>query len=556
MAGRGDQRPATSLYSSLQTPSLTEESPTPSNSTSRLTQHSDSEHGNVSPLGTLPGDDRGPTESFALDKMHKSSETLDDPIRESHDDTGGYWKDGSDDGVYSGSEGSREASVETARTYTLYTPDEERAVVRKFDRRVVLLMALLYMLSFLDRSNIGNAGIAGLKADLHLDDDRFEWCLTAFYITYIAFEWMTLLYRVVPPHIYISICVLSWGVVASLQSVSTSFASLVILRALLGISEAAFGPGVPFYLSFFYKREELALRTGLFISAAPLAISFASSLAWVITRLVQNGPIAPWRLLFLVEGFPSVLIAVLAWTIVPDGPGTAAFLTRRERKVAKLRLRKEEDPSEKAEGKGLKWREVVDTLGDPKCYLTAAMFFSCNVAFSSLPVFLPTIIKEMGHSSLSSQGLSAPPFLVAFFVVIATAYFSDRLRSRSWFVCLHALLGGAGYTLMAVAGNLNWGPTWRYIGVYPAAAGFFSAITIIITWTINNQPTDSAKGTGMAMLNLIGQCGPLLGTRLYPAADAPLYTRGMAVCAAFMGLVFCLALVLRGVLARENRRTA
>ena len=182
---------------------------------------------------------------------------------------------------------------------------------------------------------------------------------------------MTLLYRVVPPHIYISLCVASWGLLASMQCLATSFSSLLAVRALLGISEAAFGPGVPFYLSFFYKREELAFRTGLFISAAPLATSFASTLAWVITSLGQHGPIAPWRLLFLIEGFPSVLVAVFAWIHIPDSPDKAAYLTRRERRVAKLRLRKEVNSTNQAESMGLKWTEVGQTLLDPKCYFTA-----------------------------------------------------------------------------------------------------------------------------------------------------------------------------------------
>ena len=183
---------------------------------------------------------------------------------------------------------------------------------------------------------------------------------------------MTLLYRVFPPHIYISICVASWGFVASLQSVATSFMFMLILRACLGICEAAFGPGVPFYLSFFYKRDELALRTGLFISAAPLATSFASSLAWAITKAGKNIPIAPWRLLFLVEGFPSIVVAVFAWYQIPNNPGTAPYLTRRLRKVALLRLRREKYiAGDKLEKKGLKWREICDALIDPKCYLTA-----------------------------------------------------------------------------------------------------------------------------------------------------------------------------------------
>ena len=183
---------------------------------------------------------------------------------------------------------------------------------------------------------------------------------------------MTILYRVVPPHIYIALCVASWGLVASLQSVADSFTSMLVLRALLGVGEAAFGPGVPFYLSFFYKREELALRTGLFISAAPLATSFASSLAWFITKAAMKVPIAAWRLLFLVEGFPSMMVAVFAWYHMPDSPGTAKFLTQRQKNVARLRLRKEKyTKQESSEVSGIKMKEIFQTLADPKCYVTA-----------------------------------------------------------------------------------------------------------------------------------------------------------------------------------------
>lgn len=188
---------------------------------------------------------------------------------------------------------------------------------------------------------------------------------------------------------------------------------MLVLRALLGIGEAAFGPGLPYYLSFFFRREELAYRTGLFISAAPLASSFAGSLAWLIAKLGQRGPVAPWRILFLVEGFPSLIAGVIAWVFVPDTPATAAFLTRRERNIAHIRLREVDiDHGQKIFGSSHNGRpilrEALETLLDGKCYLTALMFFACNVAFASLPVFLPSIIRDMGYSSVSSQALTAP----------------------------------------------------------------------------------------------------------------------------------------------------
>ncbi|KAK2877224.1 hypothetical protein FQN49_001323 [Arthroderma sp. PD_2] len=467
--------------------------------------------------------------------------------------------DGSDNERYRDNPGRDvEDDLELA-SYSLnsFTQEEEARVIKKFDKRLTLFLAFLYMLSFLDRSNIGNARIAGLMDDLNLSSGQYEWVLTAFYITYICFEWMTLMYKIVPAHIYIPICVFAWGILASMQCLVTSFWQLVFLRALIGVSEAAFSPGVPFFLSFFYKREELAFRTGMILCAAPLATSFAGSLAWLIVWASENGPIAPWRALFLYEGFPSIIVAFFAWAYIPDGPGKARYLTPRERKVAKLRLR-EGKPRHEIKKTKFDWREVARTLLDPKSYITAFMFLSCNVAFSSLPVFLPTIIHDMGYSKLTSQALSAPPYLFAFVVVLMTASLSDRYRSRSFYLIILALISSATYLTIALTGYFHsYLPTSvhiliRYICLYPAAAGFFSAITIIIAWTMDNKPAGEGKGTGMAILNIIGQCGPLIGTRLYPDTDGPWYIRGMAVCSLFMLLVAVLAFSLRILLQREN----
>ncbi|KAK4985384.1 hypothetical protein LTR50_006000 [Elasticomyces elasticus] len=455
--------------------------------------------------------------------------------------------------------------AESTQSFELYTPDEEKAVLRKLDRRLVLFMALLYMLSFLDRSNIGNAKLAGMKDELRLSSAQYDWLLTAFYVTYILFEWMALLYRVFPPHVYIAVCVFAWGFLASLQSIASSFESLFALRALLGVSEAAFGPGVPYYLSFFFRRDELAFRVGLFISAAPLATSFASSLAWAIVKLGQRwDAISGWRLLFLIEGFPSVLVAVWAWRWVPDSPAEARWLNARERRVAALRLRRDREESRDLGEKGgvsrhtvkkrFQWKEIGKTLLDPKSYLTAMMFFSCNVAFSSMPVFLPTIINEMGYSTVASQALSAPPYLVAFAVVLFTAYISDKYRTRSIPIAIHASLALLGYTGLALTPALHLSNAVRYLCIFPITAGFFSAVTVVIVWTINNQQSDEGKGTGIAMLNIIGQCGPLVGTRLYPDSDAPYFVPGMTVCAVFMAMVGVLALGLRFVLERGNKK--
>lgn len=106
-------------------------------------------------------------------------------------------------------------------------------------------------------------------------DGWYEWALGAFYVAYIAFEWMALLWRVVPAHIYVAVLVFSWGVAASLQAVAVNYPMLIFLRFLLGIGEAGF-TGVPFYLSFFFKRDELAFRTAIFVSGTCLGYVYKS----------------------------------------------------------------------------------------------------------------------------------------------------------------------------------------------------------------------------------------------------------------------------------------
>ena len=247
---------------------------------------------------------------------------------------------------------------------------------------------------------------------------------------------------------------------------------------------------------------------------------------------------------------------MIAWSVVPDSPQTARYLTARERKVAHLRLRHEKgqsrNPSKHAPESRLK--VVLSVLLDPKAWLTAVMFFLTNMAYSSLPVFLPMILKEMGHTALESQALSAPPYLIAFVAVLATAHLSDKLGARSPFVVTHALASTAGYLALALARPLQLGPLLRYLAVYPAAVGFFNVVVLVVAWNVNNQPSEGRRGGGFALMQVVGQCGPLVGTRLYPKGDEPYFEPGMWTCAGAMAGVALMALVLRLYLARLNGR--
>ncbi|KUI52957.1 hypothetical protein VP1G_00408 [Cytospora mali] len=411
----------------------------------------------------------------------------------------------------------------------------ENRLIRKLDRRLVLVAFLCYLAAFLDRSNIGNAETAGMSEDLGFNSDQYQWLLTIFYIPYIIFQWLALMWKILPPHIWASACVFTWAIASILQATAFDWKGLMACRWFLAMAEAGFGPGIPYLFSFFYNRKELGIRCGFFLSAAPLATTFAGALAYGITS--GHYAISSWRLLFIIEAIPPLILAVVVFFVLPDSAAIASFLTEEEKAIARTRaLRSTGHESGTVHGLSvgkIDFGEILETLKTPQAWIQAMLYFSCNVAFASLPVFLPAILTGMGFTSINAQGLTAPPYFLAFGVCILSTWVGGRTQQRGIMIGCLSLLGCAGYVMLAVTKTVSV----RYAGVFLAAAGVFPAIANILSWVLNNQRSDTKRGTGIAILNIIGQCGTLLGTRIFPKEDGPYYTKGMIISAAFM--FFC-----------------
>lgn len=284
------------------------------------------------------------------------------------------------------------------------------------------------------------------------------------------------------------------------------------------------------------------------LTAAPLATCFSGALAYGITS--GHPKLANWRLLFLVEGVPTILMAPVAYFFLPDTPQHARFLNGAEKEAATARGVKQVGDAPATRVGSIDWQDVAATLRDPKPWLTAFMYFSCNVSYASLPVFVPTILNQMGFSGVTAQGLSAPPFFLSACLTVLTTWVADRTRQRGLIIIGLSLVAGVGYIMLATCKSV----AARYAGVFLAAAGVFPAIGNILPWVMNNQGSDSRRGAGMVMLNAVGQCGPLLGTNIFPAREKPYYVKGQSVCAAFMFFTAFLALALRFLLQHENRK--
>jgi hypothetical protein len=382
----------------------------------------------------------------------------------------------------------------------LIDPAVEKRVVRKIDCSVIPLVMALYLLAFLDRSNIGNARIAGMEEDLDLKGQRYDWLLTIFYISYITFQWQALLWKLVPPHIWCAFCVFGWGFVASVQAGINTWGAEMALRFLMGIFEAGFGPGIPYLLSFFYLRHEVGLRQGIFLSAAPLANTFAGALAYGITS--GHGSLGNWRILFLVEGLPTLAMVPVAYFLLPDSPDKIRSLTPEEKAVAKARGVRQVGSS--ARVGSVNMHEVLATFTDPKAWFTAVCTFACcsftdrwltqnssctsrstlaspryqcscqrfsekvsRWSSNSLVHMNANDCRLVGFTAVRAQGLTAPPFFLSFLVTIGTTFVADRTQQRGLMIMILSAVGGVGYVMLATCSSVGA----RYAGVFLAAGG-------------------------------------------------------------------------------------
>ncbi|OJJ05557.1 hypothetical protein ASPVEDRAFT_174611 [Aspergillus versicolor CBS 583.65] len=435
-------------------------------------------------------------------------------------------------------DGSRRVSIPKAAN---------RRIRQAFDCRVLPIVCCLYVLSYLDRGNIGNARTAGAQDALGLSSSQWAWVLNAFYIAYILFEWTTMFWKIFPAHIYVATLCIGWGAAAMSSGAARNMAGLVVSRVFLGIFEATFGAGAPYFLSCIYKREELGFRMSILLGMSPLANTFASSLAYGITHI--RGSLEPWRLLFIIEGAPTVLFAPVVYFFLIDSPSTARFLTEEERTFAVERLQVRDTALSQA----VNWKQIIAGMLDYKNYVHAIIHFFCNFSFAALSNFLPTIVDSMGYDSVTAQGLTAPAYFGAFLLCILAAFVSDRYGSRGFIVAGFAAMGATGYGLLAGIQDMEK-TGLRYLGVWLAACGIFPALAINITWLLNNQGGDSKKGAGLAISLILGQCSSLISSTVFPSEHAPFFTTGCAIGCGMSSAIVVLALIMYFALSRENKR--
>ena len=429
----------------------------------------------------------------------------------------------------------------TIATITPDLPATEKAVYRKVTRRLIPFLFLCYILSYVDRVNVGFAKLQ-MQQDLGMSDTVFGAGMGIFFIGYFILEVPSnLMLQRVGARRWIGPIMIVWGVVSSVSMFARTALMFYVLRFLLGVVESGFFPGVVLYLTFWYPRAHRAKMVAAFMSAIALSGAFGGPVSgWIMSRTADLGGLAGWQWLFLLEGIPSVLLGIIAIFYLNDGPGDANWLRNDERQLL-LKGLAEEEALKKEQGESR--HSLADVFKSPKVWLFCLVYFGLMMANYFVSFWMPQIIKDNFAKDPWQIGLiSSIPWGFAALCMIYWGYRSDLKRERRWHLAA-ALVTAALF--LVISGTRNLPPVPALIVLALMTAGIMSGMSTF--WAL---PTAVLSGTaaaaGIAWINSVGNLGgfvsPYLIGWIRDRSSNPIYPPlVIAICCLTSAFIMLLA---------------
>ncbi|KAL2835025.1 major facilitator superfamily domain-containing protein [Aspergillus cavernicola] len=431
-------------------------------------------------------------------------------------------------------------------------PAAEKALLRKLDMWIVPPVMLLYLLSFLDRVNIGNARLYGMEKDLGLVDDQYQTAVSVLFVTYILSELPSnLVIKRFTPSRWISFITTAWGVVATLTGIVKDYKSLVACRVILGALEGGLFPGLTIYLTMFYTKREYALRIGyLFVSAA-IAGSLGGLLGYGIGYMDGVAGLRGWRWIIILEGIPTFFLGISIWFWFADTPDTAHYLTMAERELIDARMRQQIGHTKSSDQ--MHKKDVYEGLKDWKIWLFCIGQFGGDTILYGYSTFLPTIIQGLGDwSTAQVQALTIPCYALGAITYIVVAWLSDRTQRRAIFTVLFGLTCMTGYAILM--SNAPGGV--KYFGCFLAAMGLYVIVGLPLAWLPSNNPRYGKRTVATGLQLTIGNSAGIPAPFLYKTNEGPRFVKGHAISMALVAMSALIYMAFWAWFRRQNRRKA
>jgi MFS transporter, ACS family, 4-hydroxyphenylacetate permease len=376
----------------------------------------------------------------------------------------------------------------------------EETILKKVSRRILAFLFVLMIFSFLDRINIGFAGIT-MARDLQLTGAAFGLASGIFYVTYIASG--------IPSNLalqrfgarrWIATLLVVWGALSSLTMFAHDLTSLCIIRALVGVAEGGFLPGIFFYLAGWFPSSHRARASAIFLVAMPVTAVVGSVVSGVLLQLDGVGHLRGWQWLFACEGLPAVILGIVTWCWLADAPADARWLTSEEKAALSALLKRDANRQERAATRDTSWRSVLIA----PVLMLGAFYFCLVNSLNVTSMWVPQIVKgfDEGLSSASVSMLLAVPHAFTVIVMIVWGLHSDYRRERKWHLVAAVGMAIAGWLVVAYCG----GAAVRLSGIALASAGANAAMAIF--WTLPDRAIpDGQRALGISVVNSVGNIG-------------------------------------------------
>lgn len=385
---------------------------------------------------------------------------------------------------------------------------------RRIARRLLPYLLLLFVLAYLDRTNIAVASIS-MKRDFGFTEAVVGTAAGIFFLGYFLLEIPgTLIVERWSARKWIARIMVTWGLIASMMGfigkpifgamhLETQFYSL---RFFLGLAEAGFFPGVIVYLSHWFRYEDRARTKSMFLIGIPLATIIATPVSQAIMHSVGWFGLEGWRWVFILEGAPSIVFGVVTWFYLTDRPAQAKWLPEDEKAWIIAELEREHH-SKLSHGGDL----ILGALKNPQVWLLAAIYFLATTGVYGITFFLPTILDRMkGLSVLVQTVIATTPYVLAVVSMYFNGAHSDRTLERRWHAVVPLLLGSASLGLAAFfASNTVLASTSMCL----FGATLFAYLPVF--WTHPNlRLTASSAAFAIGLINAVGNLGGFVGPKI------------------------------------------
>jgi len=259
--------------------------------------------------------------------------------------------------------------------------------------------------------------------------------------------------------------------------------------------------------------------------------------------------LAGWQFLFLIEAIPTIIMAFMILLFLPAFPFSARFLTPRERAISQARLNRDQNPQ--SHGGMTGWKGVIAIVSDINAWLFTLLYASFNVCVATISYFLPTLIRDLGFSSINAQGMTVAPYAVGWFMVFFQSWHSDKSKDRGYHVMGSCALSFIGYIILATSVQKSVGAA--YFALFLVVGGNYSLFPLVMSWAANAFAPTSKRGVGTAFIVSISNCVSIAAPQVYFDPNTK-FRKGHGISAGLLFFSFWVAFALRTRFAYQNKK--